>query len=145
MTEAPENGVCDYAQVWIVKTYTSGNELRGPAVHLGKFETDRDARQALADEGFSNGKFGWRKGYTDATIVKSTEYTNYRAASRPVTAAELEQTRVGDIGNRYGGISIRCIDGKPEWAIEDYDGLYWEPCPIPVFLALRALSHEGGE
>ena len=80
MSEAPERGMCDYAPIYTVTTYTSGNELRGPAVHFGKFDSDRSARQALADAGFTNGQFGWRKGgYTDATIVKSTEYTNHRA------------------------------------------------------------------
>jgi len=97
MSEAPETGVCDYVPIYTVTTYTSGNELRGPAVHFGKFDSDRSARQALTDAGFTNGQFGWRKGYTDATIVKSTEYTNHRAIQPPADLVEVKAKILMDV------------------------------------------------
>ncbi len=69
-----ETGVCGYQVKWKVFTYTSGNELRGPEVLFGEFVDEMDARQALADGGFTNGQFGWRKGYTDAVIQRVVEY-----------------------------------------------------------------------
>lgn len=59
--------------------------------------------------------------------------------------AELPETPVGDVGNYYGGLAIRCRNGKPEWSIEDWGGHDWRDCPLPVFEALRALTQEGGE
>ena len=127
MTDAPETGVCDYAPIYTVTTYTSGNELRGPAVHFGKFDSDRSARQALADAGFTNGQFGWRKGYTDATIVKSTEYTNHRAdlsadlvragIKAAMEVAELERVwfdidRIADDPEAIAAIVARVTEGK---------------------------------
>ena len=70
-----------------VTTYTSGNELQGSPVHYGDFEDDRGARQALADGGFTNGEFGWRKGYTSAFISVITHYidiTDQPAAAQAI-------------------------------------------------------------
>jgi hypothetical protein len=92
--KATENGVCDYAKVWNVTTYTSGNELRGPAVHFGEFTTERDARQSLADAGFTNGQFGWRKGYTDATISPKTVYSNHREPSAHIDAQDAKDAKI---------------------------------------------------
>lgn len=75
-------GVCKFTIKHRVTTYTSGNELRGDPVHFGDFPSDRDARQALADDGFTNGQFGWRKGYTDANIREVTEYSDLAAPDK---------------------------------------------------------------
>jgi hypothetical protein len=85
----PECGICDFKTVYIVTTYTSDTELRGTPVPFGKYDSERDARQALADDGFTNGQFGWRKNtYTDATISKSVEYSNHRADLAPDPLAD---------------------------------------------------------
>lgn len=65
------------------------------------------------------------------------------AAMQP-SVADMDETSVGDIGNFYGGLSIRCIGGKPEWCIENHDGYHWEDCPASVFTALHALT-EGAD
>lgn len=67
------------------------------------------------------------------------------AAMQPTVAqaadlSDLEQTQVGSIGNYYGCLEIRCVNGKPEWCIENYTGRDWQDCPLPVFAALRALT-----
>ena len=67
-------GTCGYTVKWVVTTYTSGNELRGRPEHFGEYPEERDAKQALADDGFTNGQFGWRRGYTDAEISRRVEY-----------------------------------------------------------------------
>ena len=65
----------------------------------------------------------------------------------PEQIPDLPEVDVGGVGNHYGGLSIRCIDGRPEWSIENWDGHHWQDCPITVFHALKALidkdpSHE---
>lgn len=83
MDDVPEIGVCDYERLWVVTTYTSGNELRGKPEHYGSFRSERNAKQALADDGFTNGEFGWRKNtYTDATISPTIKYSNHRATNK---------------------------------------------------------------
>lgn len=69
-----ETGTCGYVIKWKAFTYTSGNELRGPEVLFGEYADEMDAKQALADDGFTNGEFGWRKGYSDASIRRVVEY-----------------------------------------------------------------------
>ena len=87
MSDAPEKGVCDYAKRHRVVTHTSGNELQGPAITFGCYDSDRDARQALTDAGFTNGQWGWRNecGYSTAHITPVLEYTGYRRADLPPT------------------------------------------------------------
>jgi hypothetical protein len=97
----PERGICDFKTVYIVTTYTSGTELQGTPTHFGKYDSDRDARQALADDGFTNGQFGWRKNtYTDATISKSVEYSNHRTdlAPDPLRAVKIKPLEWDDTG-----------------------------------------------
>tara|TARA_R110000851_G_scaffold1315_1_gene4758 strand:+ start:296 stop:523 length:228 start_codon:yes stop_codon:yes gene_type:complete len=69
-----ETGRCGYIVKWRITTYTSGNELRGTPAYLGDFESERDARQHLADNDFTDGEFGWRKGYVDASIARVVQY-----------------------------------------------------------------------
>ena len=47
---------------------------------------------------------------------------------------------VGDIGNHYGGLSIRNNNGIYQWSIEDYSGHYWED--ISESLVVELLKHE---
>ena len=75
------SGICDFETVWVVTTYTSGNELRGKPEHFGEYASEMDARQALADDGFTNGQWGWRKGYSDAEISRRIKYFNHRPAT----------------------------------------------------------------
>jgi hypothetical protein len=91
--DAPEllRGICDFAVGFNVTIYTSGTELRGPAVHFGTYETEQDAKQALADAGFTNGQWGWRYGYTDAVISQGVNYTNFRADLLTAAQARAEQ------------------------------------------------------
>jgi hypothetical protein len=77
------SGICDFETVWVVTTYTSGNELRGKPEHFGEYASAMDARQALADDGFTNGQWGWRMGYSDAEISKHIKHFNYRTATIP--------------------------------------------------------------
>lgn len=59
--------------------------------------------------------------------------------------ADLKPTEVGDIGNYYGGLWVRCNDGKPEWCIEDYTGFSWGGCPEPVYRAILSAFGITGE
>ena len=79
--QPPTDGICDYRTEWHVTTSTSGNELPGKPEPFGIFTSERDAKQALADAGFTNGEFGWRLDpYTSARIREQTIYSNYRPA-----------------------------------------------------------------
>ena len=40
------------------------------------------------------------------------------------------------IGNYYGTLSVREVNGIVEWGIEDYDGTDFEPIPQYLFEAL---------
>jgi hypothetical protein len=74
-----ETGVCNYTIKFKVYSHTSGNELSGPQVLDGEFETHRDAEEWLANR---NGNFTlvgpnqWRggSGYTRAYIQRVVEY-----------------------------------------------------------------------
>ena len=43
---------------------------------------------------------------------------------------------IGDIGNYYGGLSVKTEDGKHYWSIENYDGQNWEEIPESLYRAL---------
>jgi hypothetical protein len=43
---------------------------------------------------------------------------------------------IGDIGNYYGGLSVKTEDGKHYWSIENYDGQNWEEIPESLYCAL---------
>lgn len=40
---------------------------------------------------------------------------------------------IGDIGNYYGGLSVKSEDGKYFWSIESYDGENWEEIPKRLY------------
>ncbi len=41
--------------------------------------------------------------------------------------------RIGNIGNCYGGFHVKIKDGLYFWAIENYDGTYWEEIPKELY------------
>lgn len=52
-------------------------------------------------------------------------------------------TRVGNIGNQYGGLNVKYEDGKHYWGICDYsDKTDWEEIPERLFIEL--INFNGG-
>jgi hypothetical protein len=51
-----------------------------------------------------------------------------------------ESYAIGDIGNYYGGLEIRVLNGVYQWAIENWDGHYWED--ISESLAVELLKQD---
>ena len=49
---------------------------------------------------------------------------------------------IGEIGNYYGGLSIRRESDKCFWAIEDYDGFNEQEIPKYLFDALTKYQDE---
>lgn len=47
-----------------------------------------------------------------------------------------DEKRIGNIGNYYGGLSVRSEDGKHYWSIENYDGHDWKEIPVSLYTAL---------
>ncbi len=44
---------------------------------------------------------------------------------------------VAGVGNVYGNLAFRLNENRqPEWAVENYNGYDWVPCPQRVFDAL---------
>ena len=43
---------------------------------------------------------------------------------------------IGDIGNYYGGLSVKTENGRYYWSIEDWDGDEWEEIPQYLYDAL---------
>lgn len=50
--------------------------------------------------------------------------------------------QIGDIGNYYGGLSVKELDSKFYWSIENYDGAYWEEIPKYLYDALVKFETE---
>jgi hypothetical protein len=46
------------------------------------------------------------------------------------------QQEIGNIGNYYGGLSVKTEDGKCYWSIENYTGYRWEEIPDSLYRAL---------
>jgi len=46
------------------------------------------------------------------------------------------ETDIGDIGNYYGGLSVKKEDGKFYWSIDNWDGQHWEEIPESLYLEL---------
>lgn len=44
--------------------------------------------------------------------------------------------RIGEIGNYYGGLSVKREDGKYYWSIEDWHSVGWEEIPPYLYGAL---------
>jgi hypothetical protein len=47
------------------------------------------------------------------------------------------EQEIGNIGNYYGGLSVKTEDGKCYWSIENYDGNRWEEIPESLYRALK--------
>ncbi len=54
----------------------------------------------------------------------------------------MEPIEVGEIGNYYGGLSIKEEDGHFFWSIENYDGDDWEEIPRYLYIAIRKYEQE---
>ncbi len=52
---------------------------------------------------------------------------------------------IGDIGNYYGGLEVKAVDGKFFWSIEDWDGPLWEEIPKYLYDALIKFEGEREE
>ena len=46
------------------------------------------------------------------------------------------ETRIGEIGNYYGGLSIKRDGERRYWSIENYDGHGWDEIPADLYDAL---------
>lgn len=57
----------------------------------------------------------------------------------PLVHIDKTGYEIGDVGNYYGGLSIRFIS-KPQWSIKDWDGCYWEDIPFSLFKNLLAFE-----
>lgn len=55
---------------------------------------------------------------------------------------EQEGITIGEIGNYYGGLSIKREDGKCYWSIENYDGHEWQEIPQYLYGALALYEKE---
>jgi hypothetical protein len=53
---------------------------------------------------------------------------------------DVECTEIGEIGNYYGGLSVKREGGKCYWSIENWDGDHWHEIPDSLFVEL--LKHE---
>lgn len=51
----------------------------------------------------------------------------------PEHAAEFE---VGEIGNYYGALAVKVVDGKAYWSIENWDGHSWQRIPDYLYFSL---------
>ncbi len=49
---------------------------------------------------------------------------------------DTNQQSIGDIGNYYGGLSVKAENGKHYWSIENYSGHEWDEIPESLYLAL---------
>jgi len=56
---------------------------------------------------------------------------------------DMDETRVDDeIGNYYGGLHMKKVDGQYFWGIENYKGISWSPIPAYVGDSLRMYTQE---
>ena len=46
------------------------------------------------------------------------------------------ETRIGNIGNYHGGLSVKKEDGKFYWGIQDWDDTSWEEISETLYDAL---------
>lgn len=47
---------------------------------------------------------------------------------------------IGKCGNYYGGLTVKYVDDKYYWSIEDYDGHHWYE--IPKYLYDSLIKHQ---
>lgn len=48
--------------------------------------------------------------------------------------------QIGEIGNYYGGLSVKENEGKYYWSIENHDGENWEEIPHSLYLELISFN-----
>ena len=46
------------------------------------------------------------------------------------------ETIIGEIGNYYGGLTVKSEDGKFYWSIQDWDGDHWLEIPEDLYKSL---------
>jgi len=51
-----------------------------------------------------------------------------------------EAYSIGDIGNHYGGLEVRVVNGVYQWSIENWNGHHWEE--VSESLVVELLKHE---
>lgn len=56
--------------------------------------------------------------------------------------SEMDCREIGNIGNYYGGLSVKMESGKCYWSIEGYSGHNWEQIARSLFDALVHLPDE---
>lgn len=54
--------------------------------------------------------------------------------------ANVADFSVGEIGNYYGGLSVKVEDGKAYWSIENYSGNTWQQIPDYLYAALARFA-----
>ncbi|MCP4370549.1 MAG: hypothetical protein GY797_20915 [Deltaproteobacteria bacterium] len=54
----------------------------------------------------------------------------------------MERIKVGEIGNYYGGLSIKEVNGHFFWSIENYNGDDWKEIPRYLYIAIRKYEQE---
>jgi hypothetical protein len=55
--------------------------------------------------------------------------------------SESNEQSIGDIGNHYGGLSVKEEDGKHYWSIENHDGHDWQEIPESLYRSLVEYEH----
>ena len=59
-----------------------------------------------------------------------------------INPKNVPEFSVGEIGNYYGGLSVKVEDGKAYWSIENWDGSEWEEIPEYLYAALVKFDGE---
>ena len=56
-----------------------------------------------------------------------------------------EEKDIGRIANHYGSLSVKEVDGKYFWGIENWNGTFWEEIPDYLYSALIKFEDETQE
>lgn len=54
----------------------------------------------------------------------------------------MKEKLIGDIGNYYGGLTIKDVDGEYFWSIENWNGHEWERIPESLYKELLKFQEE---
>ena len=54
----------------------------------------------------------------------------------------MKEKRIGTIGNYYGGLHIKDIDGEYYWSIENWNGHDWQKIPESLYKELLKFQEE---
>jgi hypothetical protein len=52
---------------------------------------------------------------------------------------------IGDIGNYYGGLSVKTENGKYYWSIENYNGHGWQEITEELYSALLKFERKSDD